>query len=94
VGSVMCIRDRSVAGEWSVRELEEAVQKTEDKGKGKTKAKTKKRDPFLEEIEEMLREKFQTTVRIKPNKDKGRIELSYFGKSDLERLIELLKAMA
>jgi ParB family transcriptional regulator, chromosome partitioning protein len=42
----------------------------------------------------MLREKFQTTVRIKPNKDKGRIELSYFGKSDLERLIELLKAMA
>jgi ParB family chromosome partitioning protein len=84
----------SVAGEWSVRELEEAVQKSEVKGKGKTKAKTKKRDPFLEEIEEMLREKFQTTVRIKPNKDKGRIELSYFGKSDLERLIELLKEMA
>jgi ParB family chromosome partitioning protein len=85
---------QSVAGEWSVRELEEAVQKTETKVAFKTKAKAKKRDPFIEEIEETLREKFQTTVRIKANKDKGRIELSYFGKNDLERLLELLKAMA
>lgn len=86
---------KAATGEWSVRELEEAVQSVEEKGKAKTtKTKAKKRDPFLEEIEEELREKFQTTVRIKPNKDKGRIELSYFGKSDLERLLELLKAMA
>jgi ParB family chromosome partitioning protein len=85
---------QSVAGEWSVRELEEAVQNIDVKGKAKPKAKMKKRDPFLEEIEETLREKFQTTVRIKPNKDKGKIELSYFGKSDLERLLELLKTMA
>jgi ParB family chromosome partitioning protein len=87
---------QAVTAEWSVRELEEAVQNTEAKVnvKSKAKAKSKKRDPFLEEIEETLREKFQTTVRIKPNKDKGRIELSYFGKSDLERLLELLKAMA
>ncbi|TFE25354.1 ParB/RepB/Spo0J family partition protein [Cohnella luojiensis] len=85
---------QSVAGEWSVRELEEAVQKTEAKVNVKAKSKAKKRDPYIEELEETLREKFQTTVRIKPNKDKGRIELSYFGKSDLERLLELLKAMA
>jgi ParB family transcriptional regulator, chromosome partitioning protein len=85
---------QAVAGEWSVRQLEEAVQNTEVKAKEKPKAKSKKRDPFLEEIEEALREKFQTTVRIKSNKDKGKIELSYFGKSDLERLLELLKAMA
>ncbi|RKP51314.1 ParB/RepB/Spo0J family partition protein [Cohnella endophytica] len=86
---------QTVAGEWSVRELEEAVQQTETKKADvKAKPKAKKRDPFLEEIEETLREKFQTTVKIKPNKDKGRIELSYFGKSDLERLLELLKAMA
>jgi ParB family chromosome partitioning protein len=85
---------QSVAGEWSVRELEEAVQKTEVKTnlKAKSKLKSKKRDPFIEEIEETLREKFQTTVRIKSNKDKGRIELSYFGKSDLERLLEIGRA--
>lgn len=88
------LAEMAVAGEWSVRELEQTAQQTDEKAKGKVKAKAKKRDPFIEEIEEELREKFQTTVRIKPNKDKGRIELSYFGKSDLERLLELLKAMA
>ncbi|MFC5406720.1 ParB/RepB/Spo0J family partition protein [Cohnella soli] len=85
---------QAVESEWSVRELEEALQKPEAKPNAKSKAKTKKRDPYIEEIETMLREQFQTTVRIKPNKDKGRIELSYFGKSDLERLLELLKALA
>jgi ParB family chromosome partitioning protein len=85
---------QAVAGEWSVRELEEAVQKLEEKITSKPKAKMKKRDPFMEGIEEELREKFQTTVRIKANKDKGKIELSYFGQNDLERLLELLKSMA
>lgn len=86
---------QAVTNEWSVRELEEAVQNLESKTKSKpVKTKAKKRDPYLEQIEETLREQFKTTVRIKPNKDKGKIELSYFGKSDLERLLELLKAMA
>jgi len=86
---------QTVTAEWSVRELEEAVQNADSKKANvKPKAKAKKRDPYIEEIEETLREKFQTTVRIKPNKDNGRIELSYFGKTDLERLLELLKAMA
>jgi ParB family chromosome partitioning protein len=85
----------AVANEWSVRELEEAVQNAEVPAKGKSaKSKAKKRDPFIEQVEESLRERFKTTVRIKPNKDKGKIELSYFGKNDLERLLELLKAMA
>jgi len=90
----MDLADQCVAGEWSVRELEEAVQNLEDKTKVKTKSKALKRDPFMESVEEELREKFQTTVRIKANKEKGKIELSYFGQSDLERLLELLKTMA
>ncbi|WP_123042645.1 ParB/RepB/Spo0J family partition protein [Cohnella candidum] len=85
---------QTLTNEWSVRELEEAIQGLELKGKPKAKSKAKKRDPFLEEIEQSLREKFQTTVKIKSNKDKGRIELSYFNKGDLERLLELLKALA
>ncbi|MFC4302066.1 ParB/RepB/Spo0J family partition protein [Cohnella boryungensis] len=85
----------TVANEWSVRELEDAVQqKPDSKSSDKAKSKTKKRDPYIEELEGKLREQFQTTVRIKPNKDKGKIELSYFGKNDLERLLELLKALS
>jgi ParB family chromosome partitioning protein len=85
---------QTLVNEWSVRELEQAIQNLEHKAKPKTKGKAKKRDPYLEEVERSLREKFQTTVRIKPNKDKGRIELSYFSRGDLERLLELLKALA
>jgi ParB-like partition proteins len=86
---------QTLTNEWSVRELEEAVQNAEVKAKGKAaKSKAKKRDPYIEQVEESLREMFKTTVKIKANKDKGKIELSYFGKNDLERLLELLKAMA
>lgn len=85
---------QTLANNWSVRELENAVQQMDAVVKGKqVKAKSKKRDPYIEEIEETLREKFQTTVRIKPNKDKGRIELAYYGKGDLERLLEMLQAI-
>ncbi|WEK54238.1 MAG: ParB/RepB/Spo0J family partition protein [Candidatus Cohnella colombiensis] len=86
---------QAVLHEWSVRELEEAVQGDESKraDKLKSKAKAKKRDPFIESIETSLQERFQTTVKIKHNKDKGKIELSYFNKNDLERLLELLEVL-
>jgi len=85
----------AIAGEWSVRELEETIQRSEKKGKEeKEKPKAKKRDPFIEEVEESLRERFKTTVKIKQQKDKGRIELLYYNKQDLERLLELLEKLA
>ncbi|MDO7906168.1 ParB/RepB/Spo0J family partition protein [Paenibacillus sp. JX-17] len=78
--------------QWSVRELEEAVQSL-DRGTGenKAKAKVKKRDPYIDHMEESLRERFKTTVKIKHNKDKGKIELNYYSQQDLERLLELLQ---
>lgn len=85
---------QTIASEWSVRELEEALQQDETKLKRNKKLKVAKRDLYVEEIETILREKFQTHVKIKANKENGKIELSYYGKDDLERLLELLKAMA
>ena len=82
--------------EWSVRDLEEAIQalgQKKDDPSSRT-AKNKKRDPYLENIEESLRERFKTTVKIKQQKDKGRIELLYYNKQDLERLLELLERLA
>ncbi|KZE71181.1 ParB/RepB/Spo0J family partition protein [Paenibacillus polymyxa] len=78
--------------QWSVRELEEAVQQLDHKP-GETKAKTKvrKKDPYIDHMEESLRERFKTTVKIKHNKDKGKIELNYYSQQDLERLLELLQ---
>jgi ParB family transcriptional regulator, chromosome partitioning protein len=78
--------------QWSVRELEEAVQQLDHKpGETKTKAKVRKRDPYIDHMEESLRERFKTTVKIKHNKDKGKIELNYYSQQDLERLLELLQ---
>lgn len=78
--------------QWSVRELEEAVQQLDRKNEDqKAKVKPKKRDPYIENVEESLRNRFQTTVKIKANKDKGKIELNYYSQQDLERLLELLQ---
>jgi len=87
--------DQIVNMGWSVRELEDAIQKLEaEQPEQKVKQKAKKRDPYIEHIEESLRERFKTTVKIKAQKDKGKIELQYYSKQDLERLLELLQNMA
>jgi ParB family chromosome partitioning protein len=78
--------------QWSVRELEEAVQQLDHKpGETKAKPKVRKKDPYIDHMEESLRERFKTTVKIKHNKDKGKIELNYYSQQDLERLLELLQ---
>ncbi|KAA8787324.1 ParB family chromosome partitioning protein [Paenibacillus sp. 4624] len=85
---------QSIDQQWSVRELEEAVQQLDRSktGEVKAKAKLKKKDPFIDTLEESLRERFKTTVKIKHGqKDKGKIELNYYSKQDLERLLELLQ---
>lgn len=80
-----------VEQEWSVRELEEAVKNLDRKPTDKVKPKVKNRDPYIDHLEEDLRERFKTTVKIKHNKDKGKIELNYYSRQDLERLLELLQ---
>jgi ParB family chromosome partitioning protein len=78
---------------WSVRELEEAIQKHHE-GQQTTKIKVKKQvkqNPFIEEVEGNLREMYRTTVKVKSNKDRGKIEFSYYSKEDLERLLSMLK---
>lgn len=85
------LAQQCIEAEWSVRELEDAVQQLDRKGKDKPKLQTKKRDPYIEEVEETLRTRFKTTVKIKANKDKGKIELNYYSQQDLQRLLDLLQ---
>lgn len=90
--TLKALAQQSIDLQWSVRELEEAVQQLDRKADdAKSKPKQKKKDPFIENVEESLRDRFKTTVRIKHNKDKGKIELNYYSQQDLERLLELLQ---
>jgi len=81
----------TIKNEWSVRELEEYIQKLEQPAKAEKKVKQVKGDPYIKQLEESLRELYRTKVSIKHNKNKGKIELLYYSKDDLERLLELLQ---
>lgn len=84
----------TIEKQWSVRELEEAIQQLDEpKDKENAKPKVRKKDPYMEEVEENLRSIFRTTVKIKPTQQqhKGKIEFAYYSKDDLERILELLQ---
>lgn len=79
-----------IDNEWSVRDLEDALQQLDRKKNEKPKTSNKKRDPYIDEVEENLRERYKTTVKIKANKDKGKIEINYYSQEDLQRLLDIL----
>jgi ParB family chromosome partitioning protein len=80
---------QTIEQEWSVRELEEAISKLGKKEE--KKPAPKKKDPYIHQLEETLRERLKTTVKIKQNKNRGKIEIAYYSPQDLERLLELLQ---
>ncbi|GEN44660.1 ParB/RepB/Spo0J family partition protein [Alkalibacillus haloalkaliphilus] len=71
----------------NVRQTEELI--TNLSNKPKKKPKTKK-DVFITSKENELREKLGTGVSIQQGKQKGKIEIEYFDREDLDRIIELL----
>lgn len=91
---ILLLAQRAIEEGWSVRQLEEAVQNLENKRKDKEKDKDKKADPYLVDVEQTLQNRFQTTVKIRnSSKDKGKIELNYYSRQELERLLEMLNNM-
>ncbi|PRX42130.1 ParB family chromosome partitioning protein [Planifilum fimeticola] len=75
----------------SVRQLEEWIQQINQNGIKKKPKKVEKVEPQIKRYEEMLQETFNTPVRIRHGKRKGKIEIEYFSQSELERLVELLQ---
>jgi ParB family chromosome partitioning protein len=83
---------RIVAEGLSVRESE-TIADRKNKGPGEKTAKPPEKQadisPELKEIEQRLLEALGTKVRLKGTVDSGRIEVSYFNREDLERLLDL-----
>jgi ParB family chromosome partitioning protein len=88
------IAELAIHQQWSVRQLEDAIKKQEEnsgkESQGSTKASAKK-DPYINQLEENLRTQYRTAVKIKHHNNKGKIELLYYSKDDLERLLDLLQ---
>jgi ParB family transcriptional regulator, chromosome partitioning protein len=82
--------EKTVEENLNVRQLEKLVQQVNENVSRETKQPEKKKDHFIQERELQLREKFGTTVNIKRNKNKGKIEIEFFSQEDLDRLLDLL----
>lgn len=76
----------------SVRQVEALASATKDTKK--RKAKTKRKSADVKRVEEDLKTILGTKVNLNQTGKKGRIEIEFYSKDELERLIELLKTLA
>jgi len=77
---------RVVAGELSVRQVEELVRNYTDHPSTSGR-ETKAPDPVVAEVEELLSEQLAARVRISLGKRKGKIVVEFASKADLERIV-------
>lgn len=80
---------RAVKEGLSVRALEEIINEKSKAGRPKPRKIRKNAD--IVQVEEDLKMVLGTKVNLKQNGRKGKIEIEYYSRDELERLIELLK---
>jgi ParB family chromosome partitioning protein len=74
----------------SVRAVETLVKRsTERTLKKDTQRRTSNKSLFIKNIEDNLMHKLGTRVKIKEQGNKGKIEIDYYSKEDLNRLLEI-----
>ncbi|MGM9928775.1 MAG: ParB/RepB/Spo0J family partition protein [Bacillus sp. (in: firmicutes)] len=74
----------------NVRQLEKYIHELNESVSRETVKQPVKKDVFIQEQENVLRERLGTTVTIKQSKKKGKIEIEFFSTDDLNRILELL----
>ncbi len=86
VAAQLKLREEILAHSWSVRATEEGVNRT----KSHLPRRPPRRNPELTAVEETLREKLATRVRLVGNERHGRIEIVYTSREDLDRLLDAI----
>jgi ParB family chromosome partitioning protein len=80
---------RVIKNGYSVRKLEIMVKDICEKEKNQKKAVKVKKSPYIYKIEENLREKFGTKVTIHSRKEGGSVDIEFYSREDLTRLMEI-----
>ena len=80
------LREEILAHSWSVRATEEGVQKK----RSLLPRRAARRAPELTALEDSFREALATRVRLVGNERRGRIEIAYTSREDLDRITEIL----
>ncbi|MFF2500073.1 ParB/RepB/Spo0J family partition protein [Peribacillus sp. NPDC058075] len=85
------VADKILKEGMNVRQLEQYIHQLNDTVSRETKSKKQeKKDIFIKQRETSLRERLGTSVTIKQSKKKGKIEIEFFSKEDLERILNLI----
>lgn len=85
---ILKVRDLIIKKQLSVRQVEQLCKSLQ---KGGTKSREDKNiDPDLEYLVDSLRSRLRTKVKLAGTSQRGRIEISFFSPSELERIISLI----
>ncbi len=84
------LRDRIVNEGLSVRAAEQFARAPSQPRRNQPRSGRPAVDPNLQRVVDLLRQRLQTRIRIQGGADRGRIEIEYFGKDDLQRLTGIL----
>lgn len=77
----------------SVRQIEKLAQESKSGG-AKKKAKPRAKSADVRRVEEDLKEIFGTKVNLNQTGRKGKIEIEFYSREELDRLLELLKTLS
>jgi ParB family transcriptional regulator, chromosome partitioning protein len=85
------LAEKIVREQLNVRQVELIVQQLNNNVPRETKKQKPEKDIFIKERETFLQEYFGTSVSIRKQKEKGKIEIEFFSQDDLDRILELLE---
>jgi len=83
------LRDRIVNEGLTVRAAEDLARPAAGKPAAARRARPAT-DPNLQRVIDLLRQRFQTRIRIQGDGKRGRVEIEYFGDEDLRRITGIL----
>ena len=86
----IALAQKAVKEGLSVRQIEKLAKENKT---GKTKAKLREKNADVKRVENDLKEALGTRVTLNQKGKKGKIEIEYYSRDELERLIELLKTL-
>ena len=77
----------------SVREIEKLVKQMSKKKKETPKEENKVQEFLFANIEESLKQALGSKVNIKNRNNKGKIEIEYYSKEELDRFVDMLRTL-
>ncbi len=84
------IAERIIDAGLNVRETETEVKKSKNDRKTSSKTKSKRKDPYLKDVEEEFMRVLGTKVKLVKGSNINKIEIDFYTEEDLERIYEII----